>query len=98
MMIKRCMLYLGMALAMCLGSFAAQAMERVEYAVTATFSDGSSHAAQSVKHELTIAQWRQGSESCSEPVPCNLIALSNHFSMSDAAPVGVPDWDLSFAV
>lgn len=89
--IKRCMVYLGMALAMCLGSFSAYAEERIAYVATASF--GESYAVQSVKHELTMSQWRMQSAPCSEPVASNLIKLSNHFGLASAAPFSVPDWD-----
>lgn len=91
MMIKRFMVYLGMALAMCMGSFAAQAVERVEYATAAVFEQ--SYAVQSVVHQLTLAQWRTGSESSNTLIASNLIAISNHYGLASAAPFGVPDWD-----
>lgn len=93
MMIKRCMVYLGMALAMCLGSFAAQAAERVEYAAATVFDQ--SYAVQSVVHQLTMAQWRTGSEPSNTLIAYNLIAISNHYGLASAAPFGVPDWDLA---
>jgi len=92
MMIKRFASYLGMALAMCLGSFTAQAAERIEYIVSATYDIGC-YGAESVTHALTLSQWRTESQPGNTAVASNLIALSNHFGMTSAAPVGVPDWD-----
>lgn len=93
MMIKRCLIYLGMAFAICLGSLTAHAEDRVVYLTSLTFGDGGSYSAQSVKHELTLSQWRTGSQTGTESVASNLIALSNHFGLESAAPFGVPDWD-----
>jgi len=93
MMIKRFATYLGMALAMCLGSFTAHAAERIAYVAASTFEVVGSHAAQSMKHELTLSQWRTEGQASNEPVASNLIALSNHFGLAGAAPFGVPDWD-----
>lgn len=95
MMMKRCLTYLGMALAMCLGSFAAHAEDRVVYLTALTFGDGGSYSAQAVKHTLTMSQWRTESQPGNESVASNLIALSNHFGLASAAPFGVPDWDAS---
>lgn len=92
MMTKRLVSYLGMALAMCLGSFAAHAVEQVSY-VVAQVGDGSSYAAKSLTHNLTLTQWRQGSQSGDSSPASNLISLSNHFGMASAAPFGdeMPD-------
>lgn len=92
MIIKRCWAYLGMALALYLGSFSVQAIERIEYIVAE--SVGQSYAVQSVVHQLTLAEWRTGSQPSNTSVASNLIALSNHFGMAEAAPFAVPDWDL----
>lgn len=93
MMMKRCLTYLGMALAVCLGSFTANAADRVVYLTALTFGDGGSYSAQSVRHELTLRQWRTESQPINASVASNLIALSNHFGLTRAAPFGVPDWD-----
>ena len=92
MMIKRFASYLCMAVAMCMGSFAAHASERIEYIVAASYDIGS-YGVESVKHELTLSQWRQEGQAGSDTPASNLIALSNHFGMTSAAPFGVPDWD-----
>lgn len=92
MMIKRCMVYLGMALAMCLGSFAVQLCAWLGLATATVFDQ--SYAVQSVKHELTLAQWRTGSEPSNTLIASNLIAISNHYGLTSAAPFGVPDWDM----
>lgn len=91
MMIKRWASYLGMAIAMCLGSFTAHAAERIEYVVAASYSDGW-HGVESVKHELTMMQWRQGSDTGASHIKSNLIALSNHFGLVGAVPMATPDW------
>ena len=91
MMIKRFASYLCLALAACF-SFSAMAVERMEYAYAATCDIGQ-YGAKLTKHELTLSQWRQGSKSGSDTPASNLIALSNHFGMTSAAPFGVPDWD-----
>lgn len=94
MMIKRCLSFIGLALAMCLGSFAAHAGERVEYLASYAFGmgDQKSFSAQSVKHELTMAQWRTCSYAGASHMKSNLIALSNHFGLTGAVPMAVPDW------
>lgn len=97
MMIKRCLLYIGMALAMCMGSFAVQASERLEYLVVQCVGDAS-YAAESVRHDATLAQWRTGSQTSDSLKPSNLIALSNHFGLASAAPFSVPDWDMRSTV
>lgn len=91
MMIKRFASYLCLALAACF-SFSAMAVERIEYAYAATYDIGQ-YGAKLTKHELTLSQWRQGSQSGSDTPASNLIALSNHFGLSSAAPFGVSDWD-----
>ena len=95
MMIKRFASYLCVALAMCFCSFSAQAVERIVYVTAATLELVGSMASHSVKHELTLGQWRAGVGASSEDVASNLIALSNHFGLASAAPFGVPDWDCS---
>jgi hypothetical protein len=93
MMIKRCLSFIGLALAMCLSSFGAYASEHVGFgesiyrAVAAVQPYGGEH----VKHELTMVQWRTGSGEEESPVKSNLIALSNHFGMTSAAPFGDVD-------
>lgn len=96
MMIKSFASYLCLALAACF-SFSAMAAERVEYAYAATYDVGQ-YGAELTKHDLTISQWRQGGEPSSAATDSNLIALSNHFGLSSAAPFGVLDWDIGSAV
>ena len=95
-MIKRFDSYLCLALAACF-SFSAMAVERIEYAYAASYDMGQ-YGAKLTKHELTLSQWRQGSQPGSDTPTSNLIALSNHFGMTSAAPFGVPDWDSCSAV
>lgn len=85
MIIKRFMSYLGWALAACLFSGSALAVEKVTY-LARTAADCSPYGAQSAKHDLTLAQWRQGNQEQPESPASNLIALSNHFGMAGAAP------------
>lgn len=98
MMIKRFASYLCMAIAMCIGSFAVHADERIAYVVAESFGIAGSHADESVRHELTLAQWRAESQPGNESVASNLIALSNHFGLTSSAPFGVPNWDISATV
>lgn len=92
MIIKRFMSYLGCALAACLFSGAALAVESVTY-LARTAADCSPYGAQAAKHDLTLKQWRQGSHERVDSPASNLIALSNHFGMASAAPFGdeMPD-------
>lgn len=100
MMIKRCLSFIGLALVMCLGSFGAQASERVGFgesicrAVAYVQPYGGEHA----KHELTMAEWRHGSQDEHDDLASNLIALSNHFGLTGAAPMAVPDWPAAINV
>ena len=93
-MIKRCLSFICLSLAMCFGSFAAHAGERVGFgesisrAVAYVQPYGGEHA----KHELTMTQWRQGSDTGSSHIKSNMIALSNHFGMTGAVPMATPDW------
>jgi hypothetical protein len=98
MMIKRCLSFIGLALAMCLGSFGAYAAERVDHVASFVLGDSQSFAAQSVKHDLTLAQWRTGSDTGSSHIKSNLIALSNHFGMTSAVPMATPDWPATINV
>lgn len=95
MMIKRFASYIFMAFAMCIGSFAAHAEDRIAYVVSTGFGIVGSHAEDSAKHELTLSQWRTGSQPTNESIASNLIALSNHFGLASSAPFSVPDWDQS---
>jgi hypothetical protein len=98
MMLKRCLSFIGLALAMCFGSFSAYAGDRVEYVVGFVLGNQESFAAQSVKHELTMAQWRAGSGAGPGHIKSNLIALSNHFGMTGAVPMATPDWPAAINV
>lgn len=93
MMIKRCLSFLGLALAMCFTSLGAYASERVGFgesihrAMAYVQPYGGEHA----KHELTMAEWRHGSHDEHDDLASNLIALSNHFGLIGAAPFGAAD-------
>lgn len=93
MMIKRCLRYLGLMLTGCLLSFTAQAEERIAYVTAMTFGETGSPHAESVKLTLALSQWRTGSEPSDAPIASNLIALSNHYGLTGAAPFSVPDWE-----
>ena len=96
---KRIGVYLGLVFAACMAFFAVPASaEALAY--------GYSSARQMVavngpcdagaqRLELTLAQWRQESQPGTEFPASNLLALSNHFGQSVAAPFNVPDWDVS---
>ena len=92
--------FIGLALAVlsCFSGAYAFAEERpVSYMVRAFDGIGEMPAASMARMELTLASWRTGSQSTDEPVASNLIALSNHFGLTSAVPIGVPDWDSSKA-
>lgn len=95
MMIKRCFAYLGLSMALMLGSFSAHAVERVTYLAALTFGVGGSYGEQAVRHKLILDQWQAEAQTGDESVASNLIALSNHFGLAGAAPFDVPDWELS---
>lgn len=88
MMIKRFLSYAALALCACFGP-SAFAMERpVSYLVDVLRAVPEMHEASATRLELTLAQWRQGSEVTDSTVSSNLRASSNHFIM---ASVKVPD-------
>ena len=91
MKISRFLSICGLALAGCFGSMVAYAGPVVEYAYASTIGFDQSYSACAVKHELTLAQWRSGSEPADEMAGSNLIALSNHFGMAGAFPFGLAD-------
>jgi hypothetical protein len=90
MMIKRCLSFIGLALVMCFTSFGAYASERVGFgeSIYRTVAYVQPYGGEHVKHELTMAEWRTVSGEDESPVKSNLIALSNHFGMTSAAPFG----------
>lgn len=90
MIIKRFISYLGLALAACLFSSAAMAVEQVTYLArtAADYNSYSTYGAHAAKHDLTLTQWRHGSQEQVESPASNLISLSNHFGMASAAPFG----------
>lgn len=91
MKISRSLSICGLALAGCFGSMVAYAGSGIEYTYAYTIGFDQSYSACAVKHELTLAQWRSGSEPADETAGSNLIALSNHFGMASASPVSVAD-------
>jgi hypothetical protein len=84
-MIKRLTMYLGLAFAACMACFSVTAMAEPLRAVSyhlAVMTEPQGVAMQRL--ELTLAQWRTGSESGSEDLKSNLRASSNHFVMTSA--------------
>jgi hypothetical protein len=94
MMIKRCLSFIGFALATCLGSLSSYASERVGFgeSIYRVVAYVQPYGGEHTKHELTLAQWRSGSDTGSSHIKSNLIALSNHFGLIGAVPMAVPDW------
>jgi len=95
MMIRRCLAFLAMGFALCLGAFSVQAAERVTHMAAYVLHDVGSYGDSAVRHELALIDARTGSQADDESLPSNLIALSNHFGLATAAPFGVQDWDSS---
>lgn len=93
MMIKRCMSFIGLGLAMCMGSLAhgSESVGFVE-SIYCAVAYVQPYGGENAKHELTMAQWRTGSDASDKHIKSNMIALSNHFGLIGAAPMAVPDW------
>ena len=84
---KRWTMYLGFALAACLSCFSigaiAEPIRMVERYLTAMVEP---QGVAMQRLELTLAQWRTGSESGGEDLKSNLRASSNHFVMTSTKP------------
>lgn len=94
MQMKRFMSYVALALCACFGSSFASAMDRpVSYIVSSLVDIGEMHASALVRMDLTLADWRTGSESTTDSLTSNMRAESNHFVLTSVTPTGVPDWD-----
>ena len=86
MMIKRFLSYAALAICACFGP-SVFATERPTVYLAATFNDiGDLFATSAARLELTLAQWREGSEATDSTISSNLRASSNHFVMTSAKP------------
>lgn len=98
----RIMRGIGLVLAACLSCFTVPAMadtiesgfSQIRYMTAMSEPQGVAMA----RMELTLAQWRTGSESSSTILKSSMRSESNHLVMVSVVPVGVPDWDSALAV
>jgi len=90
-MMMRYLKYCALALCACFGSSAFAGVltsDRPAWSVARTLAYvGDLYGASAARLELTLAQWRTGSESTSEGLKSNLRASSNHFVMASAKTV-----------
>ena len=87
MMMKRFLTYAALAICACFGP-SVFAMERpVTYLATSFDRIGDLHATSAARLELTLTQWRTGSEGTNEALSANLRASSNHFIMATVQPL-----------
>jgi hypothetical protein len=95
MMIKRFLCYAALAICACFGP-SVYAMERpVSYLVSSMDRMSDMHLAATARLELTLAQWREGSEATDSTISSNLRASSNHFVMSSVSAPEEPVVNLS---
>lgn len=89
---KRIGVYIGLVFAACMACFAVPASaEALAYGYSSAREMVSVHGLRdsgAQRLELTLAQWRQEKQSGAEFPTSNLIALSNHYGQSSAAPFG----------
>lgn len=86
-MMKRFLSYAALAICACFGP-SVFAMERpTTYLVHAFECASDLHAVSATRLELTLAQWRTGSEGTDDALSSNLRASSNHFVMSTVQPL-----------
>lgn len=80
--------YCAFALIACcsVSAFAGVLERPVLYFARVLDSVGDMYGATSARMELTLAQWRTGSEPSSDALKSNLRASSNHFEMVSARP------------
>jgi hypothetical protein len=84
-MMKRLSSYLGFAFAACLAVFSLSAFaEPVAYAYRAAATLAELPGVGLKRLELTLAEWRTGSQSGDSDLKSNLRASSNHFVMISA--------------
>lgn len=86
-MMKRLSAYLGFAFAACLAVFSLPAFaEPVAYAYRSAVTLAELPGVGLKRLELTLAEWRTGSQSGDSDLKSNLRASSNHFVMATAKP------------
>lgn len=93
----RIMSCIGLVLAACLSCFSVSAMaeavesgfSQIRYMTAMSEPQGVAMA----RMELTLAQWRTGSESSSVTLKSSMRNESNHLVMVSVVPAGVADWD-----
>lgn len=90
-MMMRYLKYCALALCACFGSSAfagVLTVARPAWSVARTLAYvGDLYGASAARLDLTLAQWRTGSESTGEGLKSNLRASSNHFVMTSAKPM-----------
>ncbi|WP_416425607.1 hypothetical protein RAM80_07570 [Pseudomonas sp. App30] len=90
-MMMRYLKYCALALCACFGVSAyadGLRVERPAFTVARVLASiGDFYNASAARLELTLAQWRTGSESTDEALKSNLRASSNHFVMASAKPL-----------
>lgn len=87
MMIKRFLTYAALAICACFGP-SVFALERpVSYLAASIDRMADLHATATTRLELTLAQWRTGSEGTDKALSSNLRASSNHFVMDTVQPL-----------
>ena len=92
MMIKRFLCYAALAICACFGP-SVFAMERpVSYLAASLDRMADTYLTATARLELTLAQWREGSEASDSAISSNLRASSNHFVMASVKP-GVEEYE-----
>lgn len=86
-MTRRLLSYFALAICACFGP-SVFAMDRpFTYLATGIERMSDLHATSAARLELTLAQWRTGSEGTDKALSSNLRASSNHFVMSSVKPL-----------
>jgi hypothetical protein len=87
MMIKRFLSYAVLAICACFGP-SVFAMERpVSYLSASLDRMADTYLTATARLELTLAQWREGSEATDSTISSSLRASSNHFIMATVEPL-----------
>jgi hypothetical protein len=95
MMIKRFLCFAALAVCACFGP-SAFALERPVSYLAAKFDQmPDTHLTATARLELTLAQWREGSEAGNDALSSNLRASSNHFIMASVNTPDEPGVDLT---
>lgn len=92
MKMNRFLTYAALALCACFGSTVFAAERPVTYLVSAFECASDLYSVSATRLELTLAQWRTGSEGTDKALSSNLRASSNHFVMASAKP-GVEEYE-----